>query len=96
MLPIIDAAENERFGRRRGWIDSVSVRRPWRRRGVARALLVRGLATLRDRGLDEAVLGVDADNPTGALGLYESVGFALHRRSAVYRKLATAPPGPGA
>ncbi len=88
VMPLIDDAENERFGRRRGWIDSVSVRRPWRRRGVARALLVRGLAALRERGLDEAVLGVDADNPQGALGLYESVGFRLHRRSAVYRKAA--------
>ncbi|HYN48537.1 MAG TPA: GNAT family N-acetyltransferase [Candidatus Nanopelagicales bacterium] len=92
VLPLIDAAENERFGRCRGWIDSVSVRRPWRRRGVARALLVRGLAALREHGLDEAVLGVDADNPQGALGLYESVGFELHRRSAVYRKPAPAAP----
>jgi mycothiol synthase len=92
VLPLVDDADNERFGRRRGWIDSVSVRRPWRRRGVARALLVRGLAALRERGLDEAILGVDADNPQGALGLYESVGFALHRRSVVYRK--EAPPAP--
>lgn len=93
VMPMIDVAENERFGRRRGWIDSVSVRQPWRRRGVARALLVRGLAALRDRGLDEAILGVDADNPQGALRLYESVGFELHRRSAVYRR--PAPPAPG-
>lgn len=91
VLPLIDAAENERFGRRRGSIDSVSVRRPWRRRGVARALLVRGLGALRERGMTEAVLGVDADNPQGALGLYESVGFELHRRSAVYRKPAPPP-----
>ncbi len=93
VIPLIDAAENERFERRRGWIDSVSVRRPWRRRGVARALLVRGLLALRERGMAEAVLGVDADNPQGALGLYESVGFRLHRRSTVYRK--PAPPAPG-
>ncbi len=97
VLPLIDAADNERFGRRRGWIDSVSVRRPWRQRGIARALLVRGLAALRERGITEAVLGVDADNPQGALGLYRSVGFELHRRSAVYRKEApaAAPPPTG-
>jgi ribosomal protein S18 acetylase RimI-like enzyme len=94
VLPLIDAADNERFGRRRGWIDSVSVRRPWRRRGIARALLVRGLRALRERGMTEAVLGVDAENPQGALGLYESVGFVLHRRSAVYRKPAQPAPGP--
>ncbi len=74
-----------------------SVRRPWRRRGVARALIARGLEALRERGLDEAILGVDADNPQGALRLYESVGFRLHRRSAVYRKPAPpAPPAPPA
>lgn len=96
VLPLIDADDNERFGRRRGWIDSVSVRRPWRRRGIARALLARGLHSLLERGMTEAILGVDADNPQGALGLYESVGFALHRRSAVYRKPAPAAPGSAA
>ena len=63
VFPLVDAAENERFGRR-----------PWRRRGVARALIVGALLALRQRGLTSAVLGVDADNPTGALGLYETVG----------------------
>jgi ribosomal protein S18 acetylase RimI-like enzyme len=33
-----------------------------------------------------AWLGVDADNPTGALGVYERAGFAVHLRSTAYRK----------
>jgi len=86
VFPLVDSAENERFGRRRAWLDSVSVRRPWRRRGVARALIVRALLALRERGLTSAVLGVDADNPTGALGLYETVGFRRERNAAAYRK----------
>jgi ribosomal protein S18 acetylase RimI-like enzyme len=79
--PIVYADENARFGRRRVWIDRVSVRRPWRGRGIARALLVAAMADARDRGLTSAALGVDSDNTTGALGLYERLGF--ERRSAI-------------
>ena len=57
----------------------MSVRRPWRRRGLARALVAESLRALRDAGMTSAVLGVDADNPTGALGVYEDNGF-VHRR----------------
>jgi len=79
-------AENEATRRRRGWLDSVFTRRPWRRRGVASALIARSLHTLAARGMDTAVLGVDADNPNGALHLYESFGFAVTDRSTAYRK----------
>jgi mycothiol synthase len=78
--------ENERLGLRRGWLERVSVRRPWRRRGLARALIARSLAILRDAGMDDAMLGVDSDNPQGALGLYESRGFTLYQRGASYRR----------
>ena len=64
------------------------MRRPWRRRGVARALIVGALLALRERGLTSAVLGVDADNPTGALGPYEAVGFRRERVAIVHRKPA--------
>jgi mycothiol synthase len=78
--------ENERLGLRRGWLERVSVRRRWRRRGLARALIARSLHRFRDAGLDDAMLGVDSDNPQGALGLYESLGFVLDQRSAAYRR----------
>jgi mycothiol synthase len=78
--------DNEAFGRRRGWLDSVFVRRAWRRRGLGAALVARALVRLREAGMDEAMLGVDSDNPYGARGLYERAGFAVHRRSAAYRK----------
>jgi ribosomal protein S18 acetylase RimI-like enzyme len=67
-------------------LDSVFVRRPWRRRGLAAALVGRSLALLRDRGMTSAWLGVDADNPTGALGVYERAGFEVHLRSSAYHK----------
>jgi mycothiol synthase len=82
----INRAENEALGIRRGWLDSVFTRRPWRRRGLAAALIGRSLRLLRERGMTSAALGVDADNPTGALGLYESAGFGVHEREIAWRK----------
>jgi mycothiol synthase len=78
--------ENAVMGEQFGWLELVSGRRPWRGRGVARALIARSLTVLRDRGMHVAVLGVDADNPNGALQLYEQLGFRPHRRWAMVRK----------
>ncbi len=78
--------ENEAFGRRRGWLESVFTRRAWRRRGIAGAVIVRSLHLLAQRGMDTAALGVDAANPSGALRLYESFGFAVTERGRAWRK----------
>ncbi len=85
-LNIISATENELTGLRRGWLASVFTRRPWRRRGVARAVIAHSLAALRERGMTSAALGVDADNPSGALGLYEALGFEVESRATAWRK----------
>jgi mycothiol synthase len=63
------------------------VRRPWRRRGLARALIARSLQVLKDQGMTEACLGVDAQNPNGARHLYESMGFCSVKEFVTYRKL---------
>ena len=86
VINAIDAEENEALDRQRGILDSVFVRRPWRRRGLAAALVGRSLGLLRERGMTSALLGVDADNPTGALGIYERAGFEVHLRSSAYHK----------
>jgi ribosomal protein S18 acetylase RimI-like enzyme len=78
--------ENVQVGLDIGWLDHVSVRRPWRERGLASALIVRSLTILRERGMSVAALGVDAENPTGALGLYERYGFRPHQTWVTYRK----------
>ena len=78
--------ENERLGERLGWLEHVSVRRAWRRRGVAKALIVSSLHAHRERGMEVAALGVDADNPTGALALYEGLGFRPYQRWNTHRK----------
>jgi mycothiol synthase len=74
-------ADWEASGIREGWVGQLGVRRPWRKRGVATALLVRSMEAFRAAGMDAAILGVDAENPTGALGVYERVGFRPVRRS---------------
>jgi len=78
--------ENAALGLSRGWLERISVRRPWRSRGVATALILEACAGLRERGIAEAALGVDADNPSGALGLYESLGFVQDSRATSWRK----------
>jgi len=61
----------------RGEVDQLAVRAAWRRRGLGAALLVHAFHALRDRGFERVVLGVDAENTTGALGLYERVGMRV-------------------
>ena len=58
-----------------GWVGTLGVRRNWRRRGLGGALLQHSFRVLYDRGLRKVGLGVDAENPTGALGLYERAGM---------------------
>lgn len=82
----IDEAENEEYGRLRGYTEGISVRRPWRRRGLAKALIARSFRLLRELGMTEAALGVDAQNPNGALQLYESMGFQVDKRHTTYHK----------
>jgi mycothiol synthase len=82
--PWIWRDENAELGVARGWLEHISVRRPWRRLGLARALTAEALRRLRAAGMTEAMLGVDAANPTGALGLYESLGFEVHSRSTAW------------
>jgi len=70
----------------RGWLDSVFTRRPWRGRGLAHALVARSLTLLRERGMTEAILGVDAGNETGALGVYTDNGFVVSEKFTAYRR----------
>lgn len=85
--------QNEALGLQRGWLDSVFTRRPWRRRGLARALIAQSLILLRERGMTSAALGVDADNAQGALGLYERAGFEVQQRHNAWRKPMDLEPG---
>jgi ribosomal protein S18 acetylase RimI-like enzyme len=64
----------------RGWIDYLAVMAPYRGRGVGSALLRRSFAMFSARGLGRALVSVDAQNPTGATGVYERAGMRIVKR----------------
>jgi mycothiol synthase len=86
VLNFLDHEENKEYKRLRGWTENISVQKPWRRRGLARALLTRSLQMFKDMGMDHAALGVDTQNLTGALDLYTSVGFVVEKCHTTYWK----------
>ena len=68
------------------WIDSLGVRRPWRRQGLALALLQHSFGEFYRRGIKQVGLGVDASSLTGAVRLYEKAGMGIFRQFNVYEK----------
>lgn len=78
-------ADTEATGIRELYIGQVGTRRSHRGRGLARTTLARVLAEAKKSGYQRASLGVDAENPTGALGLYERLGFTVATKSITYR-----------
>ncbi|MBU0595839.1 GNAT family N-acetyltransferase, partial [Candidatus Bipolaricaulota bacterium] len=71
---------------RMGFVDVLAVPRPWRRRGLATALLRHTFRTFAERGRERVGLGVDSTNLTGAIGLYEKVGMHVARQIDVFQK----------
>lgn len=97
VLGTINPEENRHHGRDRGIVGAVFTRRPWRRRGLARALIARSLETLRERRMTSAYLGVDGENPNQAMTLYHSLGFEIETTSIDWTKpLPNEPPPDGA
>jgi mycothiol synthase len=82
----INPVENEQYNRKRGWTEHISTRRPYRRIGLARALIMMSLQAIKERGMTEGTLGVHVENPNGAFSLYESCGFKVTRMNTDYRK----------
>jgi len=86
VLNRLDEAQNEKYDRKRGYAYGIFVRRPWRRRGLARSLLVQSIEMFGTMGMEETGLGVDTQNPSGALHLYESVGYRMTKRHTFFDK----------
>ena len=89
VLNFVNQEENEELDRKRGYTENISVRRPWRRQGVARGLLTRSIKMFQEMGMEETALGVDTGNPNGAKQLYEDVGYIEQKRMMTYRKPLT-------
>ena len=60
--------ENEKLGLGRGWLEHISVRRPWRRRGLATALIAETLRVSATWASTRGRSGVDAENPPARSG----------------------------
>ena len=78
-----DAAAN---GVRDAFVGNLGVRPAWRRRGLGALLLATALESYRAAGYERSVLTVDTANATGALRLYERVGYAVNDTSVVWTK----------
>ncbi len=82
----INPAENQRYQRLRGFTEYISVGRPWRRRGLARALIALSLRVQRAHGMTESELGVDSANTSGANRVYTDCGFQVVKTHTTYQK----------
>jgi mycothiol synthase len=69
-----------------GYIGAIGVRRAWRGKGYAKALLLHSFRVFFERGMPRVTLGVDAENPTGATHLYERVGMHVEQENVVFEK----------
>lgn len=78
--------ENDEFYRKRGYTEGISTRRPWRKRGLATALIVESMKMFKEMGMTETAHGVDAENTSGALRLYQRLGYKVVKQYTTYRK----------
>ncbi|MDQ3732556.1 MAG: GNAT family N-acetyltransferase [Actinomycetota bacterium] len=81
LLAYVYEADVVATGRREVYVGQLGTLPSYRGRGIGFLLLAAGLAQWSAAGHQDAYLGVDATNETGALGLYERAGFTVHKRS---------------
>ena len=75
-----------RFRNGKGWVGTLGIRRPWRKRGLGLALLYHSFGEFYKRGMPVISLGVDAANPTGATRLYQKAGMHVAAEYVSYEK----------
>ncbi|WP_353114060.1 GNAT family N-acetyltransferase [Microbacterium sp.] len=85
-LTEINEGEWEPNGGPFGYLEGIGVIRERRGQGLSSAVIAEALRGYRDRGLVSAILDVDSENPSGALGMYERLGFRPTDRSVTYAK----------
>ncbi len=79
-------AEWEALGFSEAWTHQLGVRRAWRGRGIAKALLAASMQAFADDGLEFAALDVDAENPSGALALYLGMAYERDRTRVLWAR----------
>ena len=81
-----DEQENIEYNRKRGYTEGICTLPKWRKRGLAGALLSQSMQMFKEMGFTQTALSVDTENISGALGLYERVGYRKEKIQIVYRK----------
>jgi GNAT superfamily N-acetyltransferase len=71
------------------YVASLGVRRAWRGRGLAKALLWHTFSRAWSAGFPRITLGVDASSPTGATALYRGVGMTTTLETSVWEQHLT-------
>lgn len=89
--PWIDTEQNSNLNRKRGFTEFISVGKPWRRQGLARALVARALHAQKVAGMTESALAVDGASVFSAAKLYETCGFRIVKQNKLYRKAVNVP-----
>ena len=79
-------SDDELLAKRIGWIDKVATLAEHRRKSVGNSLITHALNAYKNVGLSHGALDVDTENPTGAYGLYTSMGFTKFRSKVTYEK----------
>ena len=79
-------SDDELLSKRIGWIDKLATLAEHRKQSIAKNLIARALHSYAEDGLTHAALSVDTQNPTGAYGLYASLGFELYRGTVTYER----------
>ena len=69
-----------------GWVRILGVIPEYRQRGVGQALLRHTFREYASRGFARVGLGVDAQNPTGAVRVYERAGMHVARTNLILEK----------
>jgi GNAT superfamily N-acetyltransferase len=82
----VNQAENEEYGRKRGYTEAIWVTKEFRKRGLASYLISESLKMFQEQGYEHAALGVDAENLTGALEVYKRQGFVVSKTNTIFRK----------
>ena len=72
-------SDDELLGIRIGWIDKLATLAEHRKQSIAKNLITHAWHSYAKDGFTHAALTVDTENPTGAYGLYASLGFQLYR-----------------
>jgi mycothiol synthase len=86
ILNFILEDENAFFKRKRGYVEFISVLQPFRRRGLARAMIAASLRQYKKRGMQEAALSSHTENPFNPISLYLEMGFQVRYHTLVFSK----------